>query len=69
MPKNINLCLSLLLTKEAGEVQKRPFTQGTQKLQGFVPKAPLAGYLPFAHAKRLLAIFTCFTPCQRKGAN
>jgi len=33
------------------------------------PKAPRAGYLPFAHAKRLLAIFICFTPCQHTGAN
>jgi len=34
MTKNINLRLSLLSTKEAGEVKKRPFTQGTNKLQG-----------------------------------
>jgi len=68
MPENNHLRLSLLLTKEAKEVQKTALHK-EPKTAGVCAKVPLAGYLPLAHAKKLLTIFTCFTPWQHTGAN
>jgi len=44
------------LTKEAGEVQEITLHTRNQKTARGCAKAPLAGYLPSAHVKRLIAI-------------
>jgi len=55
MPESINLHLSLLLlTKEAGEVKKQPFIQGTKKLQGVCARGATSWLFASAHAKGCL---------------